>query len=149
MLLVNVSKFNGLAHLKLATIGLFKSHDETEKRSLASTVRTDNTHDAVRRKHEVEVVEKHLLTESLLHALSLNYLVAKSRSVRDEYLKFLFTLLLLLVEHLLVRVKTRLTLCLTCLWCHAHPFKFALQSLATLRCRLLLLFHALCLLVKP
>ena len=81
--------------------------------------------------------------------LRLNHLIAETRTVRDEYLELLLTLLLLLTEHLLVCVKTCLTLCLTCLRSHVCPLKLAFESLTALGSLLLLLHHALGLLVEP
>ena len=69
----------------------------SRKSSLAGSVRTYDTNDAVRRKHEVEVVEQNFLAERLPHVLRLYYLVAETRTVGDEYLQFLLALLLLLV----------------------------------------------------
>ena len=76
VLLVHIGKLHGLTHLEVAAVGLLQSHDEAEEGSLSGSVRTDDTHDAVRRKHEVEVIEEHLLSESLLYVLSLDHLVA-------------------------------------------------------------------------
>ena len=149
MLLVNISQLHGLTHLECAAICLIQAHDEAEEGSLAGSVRTNHTHDAVRRKHEVEVVEENLFTECLLYMLSLDNLVTQTRTVRDEDFQLLLALLLLLVEHLLVRVQTSLTLSLTGLRCQANPFQLALQCLAALRGSLLLLNHSLGLLVEP
>ena len=149
MLLIHVSQLNRLSNLKRTAVSMFQSHNHAEKRSLARTVRTDNTHDAVRRKHEVQVLEQHLLAESLLHMLRLNHLVAKTRTVRDEYLQLLLTFLLLLTEHLLVSIQTSLALSLTSLRSHVCPFQLTLQCLATLRSLLLLLHHSRSLLLQP
>ena len=149
VLLVNISQLHGLTHLECAAICLIQAHNEAEEGSLTGSVRTNHTYDAVRRKHEVEVVEENLFAERLLYMLSLNHLVAQTRTVRDEDFQLLLALLLLLVEHLLVRVQTSLTLSLTCLRCHANPFQLTLQSLAALRGSLLLLNHSLGLLVEP
>ena len=149
VLLVNISQLHGLTHLECAAICLIQAHNEAEEGSLAGSVRTDHTYDAVRRKHEVEVVEENLFAERLLYMLSLNHLVAQARTVRDEDFQLLLALLLLLVEHLLVRVQTSLTLSLTGLRRHANPFQLALQCLAAFRGSLLLLNHSLGLLVEP
>ena len=149
MLLVYVSELNGFANLECAAISIIKSHDKTEESGFTSSVRANNTYDAVRRKHEVEVVEQYLFAESLLHMLSLDNFVAQAWSVRNKDFKLLLAFLLLLVEHLLIRVKTSLTLCLTSLRSHAYPFELSLKCLLTLRSRLLFLCHALCLLVEP
>jgi len=102
VLLVYVGQFHGLAHLECAAVGLLEAHDEAEEGGLACAVRADNAHDAVGRKHEVEVGKEHLLAESLAHMQGLDDLVAQSRTVGDEYFEFLLALLLLLVEHLVV-----------------------------------------------
>ena len=149
MLLIHIGQLHGLAHLEGSAIGLFQAHDHAEERGLACAVRTDHAHNAVRRQHEVEVVEEHLLAKSLLHMLSLDDLVAEARTVRNEDLKLLLALLLLLSEHLLISVKTGLALSLTGLGSHVCPFELSLQRLTTLRGLLLLLHHALGLLVKP
>ena len=149
MLLVNISKFNGLTDLERTAISLLQAHDKAEERRLTRTVRTNNTYDAVRRQHEVEVVEENLLTKGLLYVLCFDNLITQAWTVRNKDFELLLTLFLLLVEHLFVRIQTCLTLCLTRLWRHAHPFQLTLQSLATLRSRLLFLLHALCLLIEP
>ena len=149
VLLIDVGELDSLSHLECSSVSLLQSHDKAEEGCLTGSVGTDDAHDTVGRKIEVEVAEEHLLAERLLHMLCLDNLVAKARTIGDEYLEFLLALLLLLVEHLLVGVKTRLALGLTGLGSHAHPLKLALKSLATLAGRLLLLFHSLGLLVEP
>ena len=149
MVLVNVCNLYCLANLECTLIGSLKPHDHTEESCLTRTVRTDDTYNAVRRQHEVQVAEEVLAAERLTDVLGIDDLVTQTWTVRDKDLQLLLTLLLILVKHALIRVKTCLTLCLTCLWRHAHPLELALKSLATLACALLLLLHALCLLVEP
>ena len=149
MLLIDIGQFHCLAHLEGATIHLLQSHDETEERRLSCTVGSDDPHDTIGRKHEVEVVEEHLLTESLFHVLCLYHLIAQSRTVGDEDFQLLLPRLLLLVEHLFVGVETRLSFSLSCFGSHTHPFELTLQCLTTFRGLFLLLLHAFCLLVEP
>ena len=76
VLLVHVGHFHGLAHLELALVGLLQAHDKAEECRLSRTVRADDAHDAVGRKHEVEVVEEQLVTIGLGYVLGLDDLVA-------------------------------------------------------------------------
>ena len=149
MLLINVSEFHGLAHLECSSVGFLQPHDKTEECGLSCSVRTNDTHDAVRWQHEVEIVEQHFAAESLLYVLSLDDLVAQTRSVRNEDLEFLLALFLLLVEHLLIGVKTSLAFSLSGFWCHTYPFELSLKGFPSLRSRLLFLLHSLGLLVEP
>ena len=149
VLLIDVGKFHGLAFGEGAAVGFLQAHDEAEEGCLARTVGADDAHDAVGRQHEVEVLEEHLVAESLGHMHGFEHLVAQTWTIRDEDLELLLAFLLLLVEHLVVGVESGLALGLSCLGCHAHPFELALQGLATLRGGLLLLCHALGLLVEP
>ena len=149
MLLVYIRQFHRLTYFKLPCVDALQAHDEAEKCGLSCTVRTYDTHNAVWREHEIEVGEECFLAERLRYVLCLDDLVAQSWSVRDKYLEFLLTFFLFLIEHCIVRIQTRLTLCLTRLWCHMHPFQLSFESLAALGGSLLLLCHALCLLVEP
>ena len=81
--------------------------------------------------------------------LSLDNLIAQTRTVRDEYLQLLFFLFLFLVKHRLVRVQSGLTLGMTSLGSHTYPLQLALQRFAALRCRFLLLSQTLRLLLQP
>ena len=99
-----------------------QAHDEAEEGCLARTVGADDAHDAVGRQHEVEVLEEHLVAESLGHMHGFEHLVAQTWTIRDEDLELLLAFLLLLVEHLVVGVESGLALGLTCLGCHSHPF---------------------------
>ena len=89
------------------------------------------------------------LAERLRYAVSLDDLVAKTRTARDVYLKLLLLLTLVFIKHLVVGVQAGLTLCLSGLGSHTHPFKFALQCLSAFALCFLLLFQATCLLLKP
>ena len=149
MLLVYVGELDGLAHLKGTTVDLLQPHDKTEEGGLAGAVGADDAHDAVRRQHEVEVGEEHLVAKGLADVLCLDDLVAEAGSVGDEDFEFLLALLLLFAQHLLVGVETGLTLGLTRLRSHVCPFELALESLASLGGLLLFLHHTLGLLVEP
>ena len=81
--------------------------------------------------------------------LRLNHLVAQTRAVGNIDFELLLALLLLLVEHLFIRVQAGFALCLPSLGSHAHPLQLPLQGLATLRCGLLLLLHAGGFLLQP
>ena len=147
--LVDVGHLDGLAHLEVAGVGLLLAHYQAEEGGLAGAVGTDDTHDAVGREHKVEVFKQLLVAERLCQAVGLDDLVAEARAVGDEDFEALLLLFLVFVEQLVVAVETGLTLCLTRLGCHAHPFELALEGLAALRGLLLLLGHALGLLVEP
>ena len=149
MLLVNVCQFHGFTHFEVTLIHTFQAHDETEECSLTCTVRTNYTYDAVRRKHEVEVVEEQLVAVCLLHTDGFDDLVTQARTVRDEDFELFFLFLHVFVEELVVRVQTSLTLRLTSLWSHAHPFQLAFEGLAALAGSLFFHFHALGLLFEP
>ena len=102
MLLVYVSKFYGFAHFEIAIVCCLQAHDKAEKCSFTCTIWTNHAHNAVRRKHEVEVVEKNFLAESLLHVLSFDNLITQSWTIRNKDFELLFTFFLLLVQHLFV-----------------------------------------------
>ena len=104
MLLIYVGQFHCFTHLERSAVGFLQSHDETEECGLAGSVWTDYSYYAVGREREVQVVEQHFFAKCLFYVLSLYHLVAKTRSVGYEYLEFILTLFLLLVEHLLVAV---------------------------------------------
>ena len=147
--LIDIGDFYGFAHVELSGILLFKPHDEFEKRGFTGAIRTDNAHDAVWRKHEVEVVKEELVAIGFSHMLGFDNLIAESRTVGDENFEFFLAFFLVLVEEAVVGRKTRFTLGLSSLRSHSHPFKFALESLAALACLFLLLSHSLGLLVEP
>ena len=132
MLLIYVSYLYRLTYLKCALINLFQAHDKTEQGGLTCSVGTDYAHYAVWRKREVEVIKQQLVTECLGNSMSLDDLVAQTRSVWDEYLQFLLLLLYVLVHQFVVRVKTGLTLGLTGLGSHTYPLQLTLQGLAAL-----------------
>ena len=50
--------FYGFTHFECTFVDAFHAHDHLEQCCFTGTVRTDHTHDAVRRKHEVQVVEQ-------------------------------------------------------------------------------------------
>ena len=149
MLLVHVGHLDGFAHLKLARIGLLQAHNQAEQGGLTGAVWTDNAHDAVRRQHEVEVIEEQFLAKGFGYMLRLNHLVAQARAVGNEDFQLLLLLLHILVEQLVVRVQTGLSFGLTSLGGHAHPLQLALQRLTALAGRLLLHLHTLGLLFQP
>ena len=132
MLLVNVSYLYRLAYLKRTLVNLFKTHDKAEQSGLTRTVGAYDTHDAVWRQREVQVIKQQLVSECLSNSMSLDDLVAQTRSVWDEYLQFLLLLLYVLVHQFVVRVKTGLTLGLTGLGSHTYPLQLTLQGLAAL-----------------
>ena len=63
VLLVNVGQLNRFTHFERTCIGLIKSHNKAEERSLTHTIRTDYADNACRGKREVEVFVKHLITK--------------------------------------------------------------------------------------
>ena len=78
-----------------------------------------------------------------------DYFVAQAWAIRYEDFEFLLLLLLVFVQQLVVRVQTRLTLRLTRLRSHAHPFQLTLERLAALAGHFLFLLHAFALLFEP
>ena len=102
MLLIDIAQFHGLTHLKGTGVGLLHAHDQTEECGLSCTIGADDTNDAIRRQHEVQVGEQLLLGIRLRHAMCLDYLITQTGTIGDEYLELLLFLFLLLVEHLIV-----------------------------------------------
>ena len=76
-------------------------------------------------------------------------LVSKTGTIRDKDFQLLLALLLLLVQHLVVRVQTSLTLSLASLGSHANPFQLTLKGLTAFAGYLLLLSHTLGFLLQP
>ena len=147
--LVDISHLHRLADLERTRVGFLLIHYQAEQRGLARAVGTYHAHDAVGGQREFQVFEQQLLAERLLKPLGLNHLVAQARPVGDENLKLLLALLLVLVEQAVVARQTCLTLGLTRLGGHPHPFKLPFEGLAALAGLLLLLGHTLGLLVEP
>ena len=147
--LVDVADADGLADGKLAAVDGLLTHDHAEESGLTGAVGADDAHDAVGRKHEVEVVEKEAVAESLGYVLRFDHLVTEARAIGDEDFELRLALLLILIEEGFVRVQTGLTLGLTRLGGHANPLQLALKCLTTFAGLLLLLRHALGLLVEP
>ena len=58
MLLVYISHFHSLPYFKLTFIDCFQSHDQTEKSCFTGTIRTDNSHNTIWRKHKVQIVKQ-------------------------------------------------------------------------------------------
>ncbi|OPZ47531.1 MAG: hypothetical protein BWY95_01422 [Bacteroidetes bacterium ADurb.BinA104] len=132
MLLVHVCYLYGLTNLEGTPVNLLHSHDKAEQRSLARSVRSYDTHNAVWRQREVQVIKKQLVAVCLSHALGLNHLITQTRTVGNEYLKPLLLGLDILIQQLIVRVESGLTLGLTGLGSHTYPLKLTLQCLAAL-----------------
>ena len=149
MLLVDIDGFDRLTDFKRAAIGLLQAHDEAEKCCLAGTVGADDTHNAVGRQHEVQVIKQQLVAEGFGHVLGFDDLVAQAGAVGDEDFEFLFLFLDSLVQQFVVTVKTCLSLGLAGLGRHTHPFELTLQGLLALALGFLLLGQALGLLFQP
>ena len=81
---------------------MFQPHNQTEKRSLTRTVGTDDAHDTVGWKHEIQVIEQYLIAKSLLHVLRFDNLVTQTRTVRNEDFQLFLFLLLILVKQFVV-----------------------------------------------
>ena len=62
MLLIHIGYLHRVAHVYGAGVRSVKSHNEPEERSLTCTVRAYHTHDACRWEHEIEVLEKEILS---------------------------------------------------------------------------------------
>ena len=149
MLLVHIGHLYGLPYLKLAFICLFQPHDKAEKRGLTGTVRADDTHDSVGRKHEVEIIKQQFVAKRLCHMLGFNHFITQTGTVRDKDFQLLFLLLHVLIQQFVVGVQTCLPLCLAGLGSHAHPLQLTFQRLAALAGSLFLLLHTLGLLFQP
>ena len=147
--LIDVAHLDCLAYGKRAFVGLLHAHDHAEQGCLACAVGSDNTYNAVRRQHEVQILHQQFVTKRLAYALCIDNLVAQTRTVGNEYLKFLLALFLLLVQHAVVGAQTSFGFCLSCFGCHTHPLQFALQGLAAFAGLLLLHRHARGLLLEP
>ncbi len=149
MLLINVCQFDGFSSGKCTCINSLETHNHAEEGGLTGSVRSNNTNDAVRWKHKVEILEQNFVAKSFCYMIGFEYLVAETRTIWNKDFQLLFTFFLLFVEHLIVAVQTRFALSLTCFWCHAYPFELTLQRLSTLRGSLLFLSHTCGFLVEP
>ena len=147
--LIHITHAHGLAYAEGTFVGLLHAHDHTEEGSLTSTIRTDDTYDAVRWEHKVEVLEEQFIAKGLANALCINNFVTQTWTVRDKYLELLLSLFLLLVEHAVVGSQTGFTFGLAGFRCHAHPFELALEGLTALAGLFLLHSHAGRLLLQP
>ena len=149
MLLVYVSHLHGLPYFKFTLINCFQSHNQTEKSCFSGTIRTDNSHNTIGRKHEVEIVKQQFITVSFSHMFSLDHLITQTRTVRYEDFQFLFFFFHIFVQQFIVRVQTGFALSLTCLGCHTYPFELTFQSFATFAGSFLFHFHPLGFLLQP
>ena len=149
MLLVYVCQFHGLSYLESTFVYGFQSHNQAEQGSLAGTVRTDYTDNAVRGQHEIQVIEQQLVTVSFRHSFGLNHLVAQTGTVRNKDFQFLFLFLHILVQQLVIGVQTGLSFRLTGFGSHAHPVQLAFQGLAAFACHFLFHLHTFGLLFQP
>ena len=149
MLLVDIRNLHRLPYRDFSGIRLVNSHDEAEQGGLAGSVRTDDTHNARRRKHEIQILIQQLVPVGLAHIVEFDDLVAEVRSVRDVYFQIRFLFLHVRCCHLLIGSDTGLLLGLTCLRGHPDPFQLPLESLASLALGLFLKGKPLGLLVEP
>ena len=125
------------------------SHNHLEERRLSRSVRTDDTDDAIRRKHEVQIIKEQFVAKGFGHMLRLDDFVSESRSVRNKDFQLSLAFLLVLIEQFLVGVESGFSLRLSGLGCHINPFQLALQRLAAFACLLLFLRHPFGFLVEP
>ena len=149
MLLVYVSYFYGFSYFEFTFINFFQSHNQAEQSSFTGTVRTNDSHNTIRRQHKVQVVEQQLVAIRLCYMLRLDNLVSQTRTVRNEDFQFFFLFLHIFIQQLIVRIQTGFTLCLTCLRSHTYPFQLTFQCLTTLAGSLFFHFHTLGLLFQP
>ena len=149
MLLVDVCQFDCLADGNITIVRLFKSHDKTEKRSLAGTVRTDYTDNAGRRKNERKMLEQKLVAISLRNIIELDDLVSELRTIRNIDFEISLFLLAILAGQSFISTESGLGLGVTHLRSHPDPLKLALQCLSALALLFFLHFQTLGLLLKP
>ena len=82
--LVHITHAYSLTHSEGALVSLLHTHNHAEESRLTCTVRTDDTHDAVRWQHKFQVLKQQLLAKSLAHALCVDNLVTQTWTVRDK-----------------------------------------------------------------
>lgn len=58
MLLIYIGYLYSLSYFKLTFIHGIKPHYQTEKGGLTCTIRTDNTYNTIRRKHEIKIIKE-------------------------------------------------------------------------------------------
>ena len=141
MLLVHITYFHGLADAERTFVGFLRTDDHAEQGCLAGAVRTDHTHNAVRRQHEIQIFEQQTVTKTLCYAFGVNHLVAQTRTVGNKYLQTLLFGFLLFVQHLVVGIQTGFLLGVTGLGSHMYPFQLAFQGFAALAGLFLFLRH--------
>ena len=147
--LIHIGCYHGLPYFESSLIRFFHSLDHTEKGGFSCTVGANHPHDTIGRQHEVEVIEQQLVTEGFGYSPGINHLIPQSGSVGDKDLQLLFTLFLILVQQLLIGVKTCFSFGLAGLGSQVDPIQLTLQRLAALADLLLFLCHPLCLLLQP
>ena len=149
VLLIHITDLHGLTDRERTFVGFLGTDDHAEECRLTGSVRTDDTHDSVRRQREIEVFEEQLVTKRLGYAFGVDDFITQTRTVGDEDLQAFLTLFLLLVEHSVVCVQTGFLLRVTCFRRHTDPFQLTLQGLATFGSLFLLLRHTVRLLLEP
>src|SRR5262249_33613043 len=147
--LIDVADLHRLADLERAGIGLFLPGYHPEQRRLARAVRPDHADDAAARQREVEPVDEDVVVIAFAQAARFDDGVAEPRARTDVNLRGFDFLRRVLLQQILVRIETRLALCLARARRHPDPFKLALQRLLAPRLRLLLLREAALLLLEP
>src|SRR5688572_3037981 len=147
--LVDHRELHRVADLDLSRIGLLLAGDHAEQRRLARAVRADDPDDRAGRNAKRQVVDEKLVAEPLADVLEFDRVVAQALGDRDEDLRGLVALLVLVRRKLLEARDARLALRLAPLRVLAHPFELLLHRPDA---RLLLLrldFQPLALLVEP
>ena len=102
MLLVYIGYLYGLSYFKLTFIYCFQSHNQTEKSCFSCTVRTDDTDNAVRRKHKVQIIEQQFVAVCLRYVFCLDYLITQTGTVRNKDFQLLFFFLQVFIQQLVV-----------------------------------------------
>src|SRR2546427_2217 len=147
--LVHVADLDRLADPDGTGVRLLLADDELEQGGLARAVRPDHADDSAPRQVEAQVLEQQLVAVGFAHVLRFHHDVAEAWTGRDVDLQIFRQFFLLLAEQLLVARQAGLALGVPALWRHADPFQLALQRLAPLGVRLLLLRQPRLFLLEP
>ena len=102
MLLIHIRNFHRLTHIKGSCVRGIKPHDESEECSLSCSIRTNHTYNTIWWEDKIKIIEELFLWERFGNMFGNDNLITQARTIRNENLQFLLTLLLFLVQHLII-----------------------------------------------
>ena len=120
--MVYIADFDRFADLECAFVCFLKTHNHAEEGSFTGSVRTNNSDNAIWRKHEVHIFKEQLVTKGFADSFRVNHFISESRTVWNEDLQFLFALFLLFVQHSVICCETGFSFGLTGFRSHMYPF---------------------------